>query len=1025
MIKEILKRLAVQQELSADEVSFFINAIDQDELADAHIAAFLMGLLAKGVTQKETIAIAKLMRTHLVPVKPHIQTDLLDTCGTGGGQSTFNISTATAIVCAAAGIPVAKHGSRSLSSPSGSADVLEALGVAIDLPASALERMIEEVGIAFIHAPHFHPVMRKLLPVEMSLGIKTIFYSLIGPLISPADAKRHLLGVYREDWQPLAAVAAKELNFHRAMIAYGLDGLDEISLLGTTRIYDVTPAKTSIYEITPEDFGLQRCTIADLKSLGPQGNAQLIKAIFSGKQQGAPRDAIILNTAGALILGEKAESFHDGIRLARELLDSGVATRKLTELIDASRSFDQNAPLISVTRQRQQSRAERIWHGVLSGSPDGIVLINQDGVIEQANQHACDQLGLANTQVIGSVYAQLLIDVPDAPQRLENIARAFEQGITARWEDSLAQVIFSVTAIPIDNGTGIILASSDITEKIRAQTSEQDKRARLKTLIETLPDLIWLTDTQGKLLNCNHKFERMLGRKENELKGRHFEEFFPADITQRLYQLSSQTLHEKSQQITKEWISFANTSHREFAEIILTPFIDNQQLKGVMWIARDVTEFQRTQEQLQQQSVELRRLLYTDGLTKLPSRQAQIERIKMLANTNRSFSIIGLSLNNYSRIFSNFGSAISDAVISASVLSIREALPSNYELYHTADTRFSVIAINEVDPGVMTQLANRIIERMSKPIQIGDVSIFVNVSLGIASYPAHGADTDQLIRNTIAALNEAEQVDGMAFRLFTPHMLETVQQLQWLDHNLHLALESNQFELHYQPKVSLVDQTVTCAEALIRWQHPEKGNIRPDEFINRCETNGLIIPLGHWIIDTAARQAAEWIDQQRPIRIAINLSAAQISDSNLLEKLKAAQIRARGMLDIELTESSVMNNENKMRTLIQQCRELGFGIHMDDFGTGYSSLSVLAHLPLTMIKLDKSFVQEIGKSGNGQALLNSMISMAKELGLDIIAEGVETQVQADYLKAQGVAQVQGWLYAPAMPVIKFNQWHSS
>ena len=265
----------------------------------------------------------------------------------------------------------------------------------------------------------------------------------------------------------------------------------------------------------------------------------------------------------------------------------------------------------------------------------------------------------------------------------------------------------------------------------------------------------------------------------------------------------------------------------------------------------------------------------------------------------------------------------------------------------------------------------------------------------------------------------------MAYRLFDPIMLRSVQQLQWLDQNLRLALENGQFELFYQPKVNLADRTTGSVEALIRWTHPERGNIPPDEFIGRCESNGLIIPLGHWIIDAAALQAAEWRDQGHAVRIAINVSANQLADSELLQKLRAAQARANGLLDIELTESCLMSNQDKTLELLHQCRELDFGVHLDDFGTGYSSLSVLAKLPLTMIKLDRAFVREISNEGNGKALLKSMISMAKELGLAVVAEGVETQEQADFLSGQDVALAQGWLYAPAMPVKKFNQWLSN
>ncbi|NLV35413.1 MAG: anthranilate phosphoribosyltransferase, partial [Clostridiaceae bacterium] len=265
--------------------------------------------------------------------------DLMDTCGTGGGLSTFNISTATAIVAAAAGIPVAKHGSRSISSLSGSADVLEALGVNINLTPEQVEKMIEEIGIAFIYAPLFHPVMCKVLPAESELGIKTIFYTIIGPLINPAFARRHILGVYKPELLEPVAYVAKELGYTHAMIAHGLDGLDEISLLGKTRIKELKNGKLSTYEIAPEDFGMERCTLDEIKTGTPEENAKTIRGVFSGEIVGPRRNAIVLNSAGALIIGGKAADFDEGILLANKLIDSGEATQKLNRLCDMSNSF--------------------------------------------------------------------------------------------------------------------------------------------------------------------------------------------------------------------------------------------------------------------------------------------------------------------------------------------------------------------------------------------------------------------------------------------------------------------------------------------------------------------------------------------------------------------------------------------------------------------------------------------------------------------------------------------------------------
>ena len=332
MYKEIITKVTTHQELNEEEIFELIRAIRHDEVTDVQIAGFQVALLMKGASLQEIAAIARAMRENCVPLHPKVGAELMDTCGTGGGLSTFNISTATALVAAAAGIPIAKHGSRSISSLSGSADVLEALGVNINLTPAQAETLIEEIGISFIYAPLFHPVMCKVLPPETELGIKTIFYTIIGPLINPAFAPRHLLGVYKPELLDTVSYVAQSLGYTRAMSVHGVDGLDEISLLGTTMVNDLKDGKIEKYEICPEDFGLHRCTLDEIRTGTPQENAETITGVFSGKITGPRKDAIVFNAAGALVVGGKADGFSEGVALARELIESGAAKEKLEAL---------------------------------------------------------------------------------------------------------------------------------------------------------------------------------------------------------------------------------------------------------------------------------------------------------------------------------------------------------------------------------------------------------------------------------------------------------------------------------------------------------------------------------------------------------------------------------------------------------------------------------------------------------------------------------------------------------------------
>jgi anthranilate phosphoribosyltransferase len=335
-IKPVLARLTENFNLEKNEINSVIDAINAGRLSDVQIAGFLVGLLCKGPSIKEVAYIAQAMRRNCIPIKVSVGSDLTDTCGTGGGFTTFNVSTANAILTASAGVPVAKHGSRSISSSSGSADVLEALGVNIDGTPEQAARLIEDIGISFIYAPNFHPVMLKVFGPENQLGIKTIFFTIIGPLINPAGARNHTMGVYKPELVSMMAEVVAEMDFNHVIIAHGMDGLDEISLTGRTSIAEIRQKQIRYYEVTPEDFGMQRCSLSDIAGGSPEFNAQMIRDIFSGKERGPRRDFLVLNNAATLYVSGKASGIQEGIELSCSLLDSGAAARKLQELVERS-----------------------------------------------------------------------------------------------------------------------------------------------------------------------------------------------------------------------------------------------------------------------------------------------------------------------------------------------------------------------------------------------------------------------------------------------------------------------------------------------------------------------------------------------------------------------------------------------------------------------------------------------------------------------------------------------------------------
>jgi anthranilate phosphoribosyltransferase len=345
IIVEAVRALADRRDLTRIEAAAAMEAIMSGAATNAQIAAFLMALRMKGETVEELIGFAQVMRGKAVQVRAHAAsvagltgTDremLIDTCGTGGDAAgTFNVSTATAFVVAGAGLRVAKHGNRSVSSMCGSADVVEALGINLELAPEHVTRCIDEVGIGFLYAPLLHTAMKHVMPARREMGIRTVF-NMLGPLTNPAAANAQVIGVYAASLtEPLARVLA-ELGTSRAFVVHGADGLDEVSNTGESRLSEVREGAVRTFTVRPEDFGLPRASIGDLKGGDREHNASIIRALLAG-EPGPKRDIVLMNASAALVAGGRAGEFKEGVGLAARSIDEGAARGKLDALVALS-----------------------------------------------------------------------------------------------------------------------------------------------------------------------------------------------------------------------------------------------------------------------------------------------------------------------------------------------------------------------------------------------------------------------------------------------------------------------------------------------------------------------------------------------------------------------------------------------------------------------------------------------------------------------------------------------------------------
>ncbi|MEX0856486.1 MAG: anthranilate phosphoribosyltransferase [Gemmatimonadota bacterium] len=334
----LIERITERQDLSANEAEAAFRTVMAGEATPVQMAALLVGLRTKGHAPSEVAGGVRALRGAMVPVAASDADALVDTCGTGGGAvTTFNISTAAALVAAGAGVRVAKHGNRSFTSRSGSADVLEALGVRIDLSPEGMARVLEAAGIVFMFAPLLHPAMRHVGPVRRELGIPTIM-NLLGPLTNPAGVRRQVVGVADPVLLPLLVRALQELGHERALVVHGAPGMDEMSPLGVTEVAELRAGEVQRYQVAPEELGLPRATPEEIAGGSPEENARLIEEVLSGERTGGALSVTLLNAAAALLVADRVADLGEGVASARASVESGAAQRALESLRAASQS---------------------------------------------------------------------------------------------------------------------------------------------------------------------------------------------------------------------------------------------------------------------------------------------------------------------------------------------------------------------------------------------------------------------------------------------------------------------------------------------------------------------------------------------------------------------------------------------------------------------------------------------------------------------------------------------------------------
>lgn len=435
----------------------------------------------------------------------------------------------------------------------------------------------------------------------------------------------------------------------------------------------------------------------------------------------------------------------------------------------------------------------------------------------------------------------------------------------------------------------------------------------------------------------------------------------------------------------------------------------------------DITDERNAQKRLKE-------LASQDVLTGLMNRYAINAKIQQAlddanGDPSREIGIVFLDLDNFKRVNDHYGHVYGDRLIKRVSEMISESLPEGATIARLGGDEF-LILVDPCSPELLETLAQTIIDRFRAAIHLDLMDVYTSCSIGIAVYPQHGETLEALISHADTAMYAAKEAGKHTYCVFSPEMNQKVAKYIWLDTELRRAIDEQQFVLHYQPLVNLYTGQLHSAEALIRWQS-SRGLVPPSEFITFTEDSGLIIPIGRWLMREAVTQAARWNANGLNVRISVNVSARQLRDAGIVNQLRELVEQSgagRTLVDIELTESCFIEDEKSAIELMRQFKQMGARILLDDFGTGYSSLSQLTRLPIDVIKLDRSFITGIDQNYQSQSLVRSLLGLARAFGFAIVAEGVETEREVQFLKDIGVDYAQGYYYSKPMAPEMFDAW---
>lgn len=665
--------------------------------------------------------------------------------------------------------------------------------------------------------------------------------------------------------------------------------------------------------------------------------------------------------------------------------------------------------------------AENDFHHLIELAPD-LICICREGFIELINPAGASMLGL---WPIDKLNNRAFIDFvhPDYKDLIRDdlvdlAAEKLRMPLKLTRPDNMS-VEVEIAAIPYTasntkKSDAMMVIARDVTERNRALAAVEQREENLRIVMDAVADGIVAVDVNGNIEMANAAIMRMFGTNAHDLMDKHISTLIPGlegTESKNFKDLTGPESNELELHGSPELSGRRADGSMLPVEVVFneTTSAGRQRYIGAI---RDVTTRKTYEDRL-------RTMATRDGLTNLANRNLLDERlgdaIRKVDTEGGNLGLIYIDLDQFKNINDAFGHEVGDEVIKLAAKRIVSCVSENDLVARVGGDQFHILMSKIATTEEATNLAEDLLIALSSPYVIERREIFSSASIGVGTYPAQANSKSEFLRNVDTAANNAKR-DGRAnYKSYTPQMSEEVHRRVDIGHQLRRALENDELSLNYQAKVNLSTQQIIGAEALLRWHSEDLGFVSPEEFIPIAEETGLIVPIGEWVLATACRQAAEWRSSiGQPIHVAVNLSALQFLHGDLVKKV-ASSLDQSGLdpthLDLELTESLLVERPDETIRILNHFKSMGISISMDDFGTGYSSLSYLTRFPLDSLKVDRAFVTNLPDDRDAVVVVRAIVGMAKELNLNIVAEGIETERQMEFLHGLGCHTGQGYLFS--------------